>query len=94
MGPVIPITRYRTVARRDIPLDHPPGDSDLLPIAVFLWICSGVRLVLTLAHHQAFDVEATLALLCVLALPSYVLHARHARDTARQSRREKRIREP
>jgi len=83
MAPVSPITCYRAVARRDIPLEHPQGDSDLLPIAVFLWICSALRLALTLAHHDAFDVEATLAALWVLALPLYVLRARHARDTAR-----------
>ena len=94
MASVIRITRYRGNQRPDISLDHPPGDADLLPIAVFLWICSGARVVSTLAHRQAFDVEATLALLCVLALPWYVLHARHARDTARQSRREQPIREP
>ena len=84
MAPVIQITRYRAVARRDVPLHVPKGDSDLLPIAAFLWICSAVRVALTLVHGQAFDVEATLALLCVLALPVYLLRTRHGRDTARQ----------
>ena len=84
MAPVIQITRYRAVARRDVPLHVPKGDSDLLPIAAFLWICSAVRVALTLAHGQAFDVEATLALLYVLSLPVYLLRARHARDTSRQ----------
>jgi len=84
MGPVIQITRYRAVARRDVPLHVPKGDSDLLPIAVFLWICSAVRVALTFAHGQAFDVEATLALLCVLALPVYLLRTRNGHDTARQ----------
>ncbi len=85
MAPVIQITRYRAIARRDIPLDLPNGDADLLPIAVFLWLCSALRVALTVAHRQAFDVEATLALLCVLALPLYILQARHARDSTRQS---------
>ncbi|MEI9949857.1 MAG: hypothetical protein WDO74_12970 [Pseudomonadota bacterium] len=84
MAPVIQISRYRAVARRDIPLDVPQGDSDLLPIALFLWLCSALRVALTVAHRQAFDVEATLALLCVLALPLYMLRARHARDTTRR----------
>jgi len=84
MAPVIRITRYRAVARRDLPLEVPRGDSDLLPIALFLWVCSAVRVALTLTHHQTFDVEATLALLCVLALPLYILFARHGRDTSRQ----------
>ena len=47
MAPVTPITRYRAVARHDIPLDVPKGDSDLLPIAVFLWLCSALRVALT-----------------------------------------------
>jgi hypothetical protein len=84
MAPVIQISRYRAIARRDLPLELPRGDSDLLPIAVFLWLCSAVRVALTLVHQQTFDVEATLALLCVLALPLYILRARHGRDTARQ----------
>jgi len=84
MATVIPIKRYRAIARRDVSLDLPEGDSDLLPIAVFLWICSVVRVALTLLHRQTFDVEATLALMCVLALPLYILRSRHARDTARQ----------
>lgn len=85
MAPVIPLARYRAVARRDIPLQLPKGDSDLLPIAVFLWSCSVVRVVVALLHRQVFDVEATLALLCALGLPWYVLRARrHLGDTARQ----------
>jgi hypothetical protein len=84
MGPLIQITRYRAIARRDLPLDVPHGDSDLLPIAVFLWICSAVRVALTLAHGQFFDIEATLALLCLVGLPVYVLRTRHVRDTPKQ----------
>ena len=84
MAPVIQITRYRAIVRRDIPLELAEGDSDLLPIAVFLWLCSVVRVALTLLHRETFDVEATLALMCVLALPLYILRARNARDTARQ----------
>jgi len=84
MAPVIQISRYRAIARRDLPLDLPQGDSHLLPIALFLWLCSAVRVGLALVHRQSFDVEATLALLCVLGLPLYVLRTRHGRDTARQ----------
>ena len=84
MAPVIPITHGRAVERRDVPLDLPKGDLDLLPIAIFLWLCSALRVALTLSHHQIFDFEATLASLCVLALPLYILRIRHARDTARQ----------
>ncbi|HEX3775821.1 MAG TPA: hypothetical protein VHV51_15220 [Polyangiaceae bacterium] len=84
MASVIPIARYRSVARRDLPLDIPAGDSDLRPVAIVLWIGSVIRVALTLIHKQEFGVEATLALLCVLLLPALVLRARHPRDTARQ----------
>jgi len=84
MAHVIQITRYRALARRDLPLDAPKGDSDLFPIAAFLWVCSAARVVSSLVHRQTFDIEATLALLCVLGFPAYVFCTRHARDIARQ----------
>ncbi|HYP75337.1 MAG TPA: hypothetical protein VER12_05275 [Polyangiaceae bacterium] len=84
MALVIPITRYRSVSHRDLPLGLPKGDSDLLPISVFLWLCSVLRVALTWVHGRVFGVEASLALLFVLALPLYLLRARHARDTAPQ----------
>ena len=84
MAPVIPTTRQSALARREIPLHIPRGDSDLLPIAVFLWIFSAARVISTLAHRQTFDAEATLALSWVLALPLYILRARRTRNTAEQ----------
>jgi len=84
MAPVIQITRYRAIARRDVPLGVPKGDSDLYPIALLLWLFSVARVALTFAHHQVFDVEATMALLCALGLPVYVLRARLSRDAERK----------
>jgi len=84
MEPVTRITRRRVLARHDVPLDLPKGDSDLLPIAVFLWICGAARVAVTLLHGQSFDGEASLALLYVIALPLHVLRARYGRDTERQ----------
>ena len=84
MASVIQLARYRAVARRDLPLGIPAGDSDLRAVAVLLWVGSLIRVGLTLMHRQEFGVEATLALLCVLLLPRVILRARHARDTARQ----------
>jgi hypothetical protein len=84
MTNVIRLSRFRSVSRRDLPLDIPAGDSDLRAVAVLLWLGSVVRTTLSLAHHQAFGVEATLALLCALCLPLFVLRARHARDTVQQ----------
>jgi hypothetical protein len=84
MANLIQLARYRSVARRDLPLDIPSGDADLRPIAVMLWAFSVLRVTLTLIHHQTFDVEATLALLCALFLPLLILSSRNARDTARQ----------
>jgi len=84
MASVIQLARYRSVARRDIPLNIPAGDSDLRAIAVLLWLASVVRVALAMYHDEAFGAESTLALGCLLVLPLLVLRSRHARDTARQ----------
>ena len=84
MASVIQLARYRSVARRDIPLDIPAGDSDLRPIAIVLWVGSVIRVALAMFHHEAFGAESTLALGCLLVLPLLLLRSRHARDTARQ----------
>ena len=84
MASVIQLARYRSVARKDLPLEMGPGDSDLRPIALLLWIGSVIRVVLAFAHRETFDVEATLALFCVVGLPLLFLRPRHVRDTARQ----------
>ena len=84
MASVIQLARYRSVARRDIPLNIPAGDSDLRPIAVVLWFASVIRVALALFHNEAFGAESTLALGCLLMLPLLVLRSRHTRDTARQ----------
>ena len=68
------------MARRDLPLELATGDSDLWPIAALLWVGSVVLVALTIAHHRAFDVEATLALLCVFALPTAFVRARRAKS--------------
>lgn len=81
---VIQMSRFRAVSRRDLPLDIPAGDSDLWPVAVLLWVGSVIRSALTLVHHEAFGVEATLALVCAVLLPLFIVSARHTRDTARQ----------
>ena len=83
MAVVIHLARYRSVARRDLPLDIPAGDSDLRPIGALLWVGSVIRVALTLAHHEAFGVEASLALLCVVLLPVAIARSRHAQHTAR-----------
>ena len=84
MASVIQLARYRSVARRDIPLNIPAGDSDLRPIAVVLWLASVIRVALAMFHDEAFGAESTLALGCLLVLPVLVLRSRHARDTAQQ----------
>jgi hypothetical protein len=84
MASVVHLARYRSVARRDIPLDIPAGDSDLRPIAVVLWVASVIRVALAMFHNEAFGAESTLALSCILVLPLLALRSRHARDTAPQ----------
>jgi hypothetical protein len=74
------MARHRSVARRDLPLELNTGDADLWPIAALLWVGSVALVALTIAHHRAFDVEATLASLCVLALPASFVRARRARN--------------
>jgi hypothetical protein len=84
MANVIQLSRFRGVSRRDLPLDIPAGDSDLRAVAIMLWVGSIIRTVLSLIHHEAFGVEATLALCCAVLLPFFIVRARHARDTAPQ----------
>ena len=84
MANVVQLSRYRKVTRRDLPLDIPAGDSDLLWVAAMLWLGSSIRTLLTLEHHEVFGVESTLALVCALVIPVFLVHARHARDTAKQ----------
>jgi hypothetical protein len=84
MASVIQLARYRSISRRDLPLEIRSGDSDLHLVSVLLWLGSLVRVALAFAHREAFGVEASLALVCVLLLPAFILRARHARDTARQ----------
>jgi hypothetical protein len=84
MASVIRLARYRSVAHRDLPLGIPVGDSDLRPIAVMLWLGSAFRVAIALMHHEAFGVEATLALLCAVLLPVAIVRSRHTLNTARQ----------
>jgi hypothetical protein len=84
MASVIQLSRYRSVSRRDLPLEIPSGDSDLGAVSVVLWLGSFIRVAIALAHGEVFGVEASLALVCVLLLPALILRARHARATARQ----------
>jgi hypothetical protein len=84
MGTVIRLARYRSVAQRDLPLQIPAGDSDLRAVAILLWLGSVARVTLSLMHHEAFGVEATLALICATLLPVAIVRSRHTPNTARQ----------
>ena len=84
MASVIQLARYRSVARRDLPLDIPVGDADLRAVALLLWVGSVCRVTLALLHQQAFEAEATLALFCVVLLPFLIVPSRRSRDTVRQ----------
>jgi len=82
MASVIRISQFRSVARRDLPLTV-AGDSDLVPVAVVLWLASLARVILAVLHGEVFGAEATFALLCTMLLPWFVLKARHRGDTSR-----------
>lgn len=84
MSSVVRISQYRSVARRDLPLSIGGGDSDLIPVALVLWLATVTRVVLAVLHHEVFGAEATFALLCAVVLPWFVLKARNRRATARQ----------
>jgi len=68
MGKVIPLRRgpLAVVPSRSSP---PPLELDILPIAALLFAASLARVACTLRQHRYFDAEASLALLCVVALP-------------------------
>ena len=70
MGKVIPLRRgpLAVVPPRSSP-EPPPLELDILPIAALLFAASLARVACTLRQHRYFDAEASLALLCVVALP-------------------------
>ena len=84
MASVVHLARYRSVARRDLPLDIPAGDSDLRPIAIVLWLASLIRVSFAFAHREAFGMEATLALMFLVLLPMLAIRGRHSGGTAKQ----------
>jgi hypothetical protein len=62
-------------AQRQIQEEHPvtpafvEGDGDLLPVWSILWVGSVARVVAGLVARERPGIEATLALLCVVAVP-------------------------
>jgi len=70
MGRLIRLSRNRTTFERQRPA-NPPNDWDLLPVAVILWIASVAR-VASGPGPEAFQTEATLALVCVIAIPCWL----------------------
>ena len=84
MGSVIRLARFRTIARRDLPLEIRRGDSDLFPVVLLLWLASLTRVALAFVHRSTFGVEASLAFVCALLLPVLLLRARHSVDIVRR----------
>jgi hypothetical protein len=77
MSSVVRLSRYRSVAHRDIPLELPAGDSDLRFIAAAVWFASLIRVSFALAHREVFGAEATLALFALVLLPMLAIRSRH-----------------
>jgi hypothetical protein len=50
-----------------------PGDGDLVPVAIILFLASVGRLAAAIVKHEVFRAEATFALLCVIALPRWLV---------------------
>lgn len=68
-------------------------DRDLWGVAAVLWLVSLVRVVLGLAHHEVFGVEATAAFACVALIPGLFIARKDASSgeatTHRQTSRER-----
>jgi hypothetical protein len=50
------------------------GDPEFFGVWLVLWVASVVRTALGFAHHEVFQTEATLALLCALLVPLLALN--------------------
>ncbi len=68
MASVARLSQYRSIGHRDLPLSISVGDSDLVPVAVVLWLATLARVILAVLHHEAFGADSTFALLCAGAL--------------------------
>jgi hypothetical protein len=74
MGALIRFDRVLRSARsgarpKQPPSPEVPDDSDLLPIAVILWLASVVRVGYALWVREILGVESTLALACIVLIP-------------------------
>jgi hypothetical protein len=73
MGRLIPLPRSRPQTRVgssvDVLADGGGSDYQLLPIAALLFAFSVARVVHALLRHERFELEPTVALGCVVALP-------------------------
>jgi hypothetical protein len=73
MGRLIQLSRRRPT------LEEPPssvhGDSDLVPIAIILWVGSVLRVVAGAVEGEVMGTEASLALLCVVLIPCWLLRS-------------------
>lgn len=78
----IEISRYRLLKnlRLGRPVSvaqHTPNalqsDADLRPMAIVFWVASVARVALGLWQGQPFDAEGSLALLCVVGIPCWLV---------------------
>ena len=82
MASPIELSRHRLLkslrARRTLPLAQPSSsalasDADLRPMAIVFWAVSVARVALGLWQGQSFDAEGSLALLCVIGIPCWLV---------------------
>ena len=55
------------------------GKHDLAGPLIVLWLGSVARVTLGFAHHEVFETEASLALLCTILLPLVAVRATRCR---------------
>jgi membrane protein implicated in regulation of membrane protease activity len=72
------VARLLHLSRRRTTVEEPSshaavGDLDLLPAAIILWIGSVARVAAGGFEDDAFSAEATLALICVVLVPCWLL---------------------
>jgi hypothetical protein len=72
MGRLIRLSRHRDTFEQS-PSNEAVGDSDLVPVAIIFWIGSLVRVIAGAVSGEVFRTEATLALLCVICIPCWLL---------------------
>ena len=78
--------RLKLPRRFGPPVSEREVDLGLGALLALLWLASAYRVVMAAAGHEVFGVEASLAFVCLLAIPWFAFRACCARKTRRTGR--------